>query len=123
MKLKHLESIIQDCKTFLEPKYELEQYNTTPHLAACMLLTAHLDFGDIEGKTVADLGSGAGILSVASAILGSSYNICVDIDPNALEIASENSRSYELDLQLLNSSIESLPLRGTFHPSMECFDF
>jgi len=37
MKLKHLEAALQDMEIFEEPKVHLEQYPTTPHLAACVL--------------------------------------------------------------------------------------
>jgi predicted RNA methylase len=37
MKLKHLEAALQDMAIFEQPKVHLEQYPTTPHLAACVL--------------------------------------------------------------------------------------
>ena len=37
MKLKHLEAALQDMEIFEQPKVHLEQYPTTPHLAACVL--------------------------------------------------------------------------------------
>lgn len=37
MKLKHLEAALQDMDIFEQPKVHLEQYPTTPHLAACVL--------------------------------------------------------------------------------------
>jgi predicted RNA methylase len=37
MKLKHLEAALQDMEVFEQPKVHLEQYPTTPHLAACCL--------------------------------------------------------------------------------------
>ena len=100
MKLKELESILQDCEVFgkqdvtkinlvlccvlmnrlsslfliyikiEEPKIQFEQYPTTPHLAARMLYTADTVYGDIEDKSVGDFGSGCGILSIAANILG-----------------------------------------------------
>lgn len=95
MKLKELESNLQDVEIFKEPKVHLEQYPTTPHLAglrlcqkmaifhsshlslvpsppneARMIYTAEASFGDIEGKLVADLGCGCGVLSIASIMMG-----------------------------------------------------
>ena len=52
------------------PKRELEQYVTTPHLAARMLYTAESSFGDIDEKDVLDLGCGCAILSIASVMMG-----------------------------------------------------
>ena len=39
-------------------------------LSACMLYTIHNTYDDIEGKLVADLGSGCGVLSIGAAVLG-----------------------------------------------------
>lgn len=94
MKLKELESCLQQVDVFEEPKILLEQYPTTPHIAgkvatcnvisfqyscfvfvnplvlvACMLYTIHNTFDDIEGKVVADLGCGCGVLSIGAAML------------------------------------------------------
>lgn len=38
-------------------------------LVACMLYTIHNTFEDIEGKVVADLGCGCGVLSIGAAML------------------------------------------------------
>ncbi|CAG14397.1 unnamed protein product, partial [Tetraodon nigroviridis] len=58
MKLKELESYLQQVDVFEEPKILFEQYPTSPHIAACMLYTIQSTFDDIEGKVVADLGCG-----------------------------------------------------------------
>ncbi|CAG8809227.1 9794_t:CDS:2, partial [Dentiscutata erythropus] len=58
MRLKELESSLQNVAVFDKPKIELEQYCTTPHLAARMLFTAHFNYDDIESKTIADFGCG-----------------------------------------------------------------
>lgn len=43
------------------------------------------------GESVLDLGSGSGILSIASLLLGASKAVGVDIDPKAEDIARENA--------------------------------
>lgn len=63
MKLKQLESELQDVSVFENPKWDLEQYPTTAHLAAHILYTATMH-GDIEEKRVVDLGVGCGILTI-----------------------------------------------------------
>lgn len=70
MKLKHLESALHDVDGFQCPNIALEQYMTSPHLAAVMVHTMH-GLGDIEDRRVLDLGVGCGMLSVASALMGS----------------------------------------------------
>lgn len=41
-------------------------------------------------KKVMDIGTGSGILSIASLLLGAEYAECIDIDPNADTIVREN---------------------------------
>lgn len=97
MKLKHLESMLQEIDGFEEPQVHLEQYPTPVHLAAQIAL--HIT-SEQEGKTeeeskltcnmgaaagssddrdtqetdnlitAADLGCGTGILSIAMILAG-----------------------------------------------------
>nr|XP_002125257.1 methyltransferase-like protein 5 isoform X4 [Ciona intestinalis] len=97
MKLRQLEIALEDAKPFQEPKIQLEQYVTTPHLAACLLHTAETQFGDICGKNVCDLGCGCGILSIGSSLLGANHCLGIDIDEDALEIFQSNCEAYELN--------------------------
>ena len=55
MKLRELEQILEDVDDFSDPKINLEQYKTRPHLAACLLHSANQQYEDIEGKVVLDL--------------------------------------------------------------------
>ncbi|KAI8646328.1 S-adenosyl-L-methionine-dependent methyltransferase [Parasitella parasitica] len=103
MKLKELESILQDCEVFDEPKIQFEQYPTTPHLAARMLYTADTVYDDIEDKAIGDFGSGCGILSIAANILGAGVGF--DIDPDAIQIAQENSETFEVDIDFVNTDL------------------
>ena len=55
MKMKHLESALQEVTLYsqLNPgsaRIELEQYSTSPHLAARMVYTAHMEYDDIEDR-------------------------------------------------------------------------
>lgn len=49
------------------------------------------------GMAMADMGSGSGILSIISLMLGASHATAVDIDPNAVHIALENARRNNVD--------------------------
>ena len=69
MKLRHLEMALQRCKGFEKPRAAWEQYQTPTPLAARLLYDAFLH-GDIEQKTVMDLGCGTGILAIGAALLG-----------------------------------------------------
>uniref|UniRef100_A0A8C7ZX28 Methyltransferase-like protein 5 n=1 Tax=Oryzias sinensis TaxID=183150 RepID=A0A8C7ZX28_9TELE len=113
MKLKELESCLQQVDTFEEPKILLEQYPTSPHIAACMLYTIHNTFGDIDGKLVADLGCGCGVLSLGAAMLDAGLCVGFDIDSDALDIFRRNAEEFEIpsldliqcDLCFLNAEV------------------
>jgi len=47
----------------------------------------------LEGLTVADLGAGSAILSIAAAKLGARSVVAIEIDPDATSNAAENIRS------------------------------
>ncbi|XP_069791785.1 rRNA N6-adenosine-methyltransferase METTL5 isoform X3 [Narcine bancroftii] len=96
MRLKELESSLQRVQGFERPKLVLEQYPTSPHIAACMLYTIHTTFDDIENKLVADLGCGCGVLSIGAAMLNAGLCLGVDIDEDALNIFHRNAEEFEL---------------------------
>ena len=54
LKLRQLESHLEDVDAFEQPKILLEQYPTRAHIAANMLHTMQASFGDIENKYVSD---------------------------------------------------------------------
>ena len=51
---------------------------------------------DLEGKTVAEVGCGSGILSLAAARAGAERVIAIDINPNAAGAATKNGRDNGL---------------------------
>ncbi|RCH99824.1 Methyltransferase-like protein 5, partial [Rhizopus stolonifer] len=110
MKLKELESILQDCKVFEQPKIQFEQYPTTPHLAARMLYTADTVYDDVENKAVGDFGCGCGILSIAANILGAGYSIGFDIDSDAIQISQENCEAFEVEMDFINTDLSEAKL-------------
>lgn len=65
-----------------------------PTTRLCMLrLDKHLN----PGMSVLDLGTGSGILAIASARLGASCVLGLDIDPVAVRVALANSKSNKTD--------------------------
>ncbi|WP_340099312.1 METTL5 family protein [Salinibaculum salinum] len=76
---------------FDDPRVDLEQYRTPPELAAHLVHTADLQ-GDVEGKTVVDLGCGTGMLALGAALRGPESVVGLDIDPAPLATARENER-------------------------------
>ncbi|KAI9591580.1 methyltransferase-like protein 5 [Syncephalis fuscata] len=113
MKLKQLESYLQEVAVFDEPKIVYEQYPTRPHLAAQILYTAHSVYDDIEDKVVADLGCGCGVLSIAAGMLGAGHLIGLDIDQDAIDIAQSNAEQQEIEVDLIRTNVadDVLPIR------------
>jgi putative methylase len=103
MKLRQLEMILERIRGFDLPSVESEQYQTPAPLAARLLHTAMLS-GDITGKCILDLGSGAGILAIGAALLGASV-IAVEEDPVAIRIAEENASDLGCDIRFIMADI------------------
>ncbi|MEM0017625.1 MAG: METTL5 family protein [Candidatus Korarchaeum sp.] len=87
---RELEIILQRLEGYRNPKPELEQCPTPAGLAAAMIHMAHM-LGDLEGRRVADLGCGNGILAIGSVLYGASRAVGIDLDPEAVEIARMNA--------------------------------
>ncbi|XP_042351232.1 rRNA N6-adenosine-methyltransferase METTL5 isoform X1 [Plectropomus leopardus] len=99
MKLKELESCLQQVDAFEEPKILLEQYPTSPHIAGEVTARDHhtrSTFDDIEGKLVADLGCGCGVLSIGAVMLDAGLCVGFDIDNDALDIFRRNAEEFEI---------------------------
>ncbi|CAM9124559.1 unnamed protein product [Ectocarpus sp. 4 AP-2014] len=114
MKLKHLESHLQSVTTYSElgaekVNIELEQYSTSAHLAARMVYTAEFEFGDIEDRSVLDLGCGTGMLGIAAGILGAGAVVGLDVDSGALSAAAENAESMEIDMDFVCCDVARNP--------------
>ena len=71
---------------------------------------------DLNGKRVADVGTGSGILALAAARAGAANVIATDINPNAAETAAENARANGLGTRVtavasdLLSALTPLPI-------------
>ncbi|MBI5393586.1 methyltransferase [Candidatus Woesearchaeota archaeon] len=74
---------------FENPKIDKEQYPTDSEIAADLLWHAYM-LGDIEDKTIADLGCGTGVLGIGALLLDARNLIFVDSDQLALEKLEEN---------------------------------
>ena len=93
---RELISIIQNTKSFSNPKIELEQYCIDASCAVDIIYYAGFEFNDISKAIIFDLGAGTGRLSIASAILNACYVLSVDIDMNAINILKKNVMSLDL---------------------------
>lgn len=92
MRLKHLESALSSVPTkrFPDPKVQLEQYATSPHLTAAVILTAlgNEDIG--PGRTAMDLGCGTGMLTIGCALVDTDHVTAVDCCCDAMTVARSN---------------------------------
>ena len=76
---------------FEDPRAPLEQYRTPPELAAHLVHLADLR-GDVEDRTIVDLGCGTGMLALGAALRGPERVVGLDIDPAPLGTARGNER-------------------------------
>ncbi len=83
-------------KVFEDPNIKEEQYPTDSEIAAEVLWNAYMN-DDIEGKVIADLGSGTGILGIGCLLLGAELVYFVEKDEKAMEIAKENLENAGAD--------------------------
>lgn len=72
------------------------------------LAIAALEAADVAGKTVADIGTGSGLLAIAALRLGASVAVGVDTDEAALSAAHENFELNDLPSCLAAGSADCL---------------
>lgn len=109
---RELEMLLERVEGFAVPQLRLEQYRLPATVAAEVLWYIGLRHKDLEGRVVADLGCGTGMLTAGAALMGADYTVGLDIDARA--IASARSILGRLGLtgrtDLVNCSVEHLPL-------------
>ena len=89
------------------PKLKLEQYPVSPEAAAELLYMAGFEHNDLDGRVI-DLGTGTGRLAIGAALMSSKNVLGVDVDSQALEMAQANARTAGVDVQWLQSPIDSV---------------
>jgi ribosomal protein L11 methyltransferase len=78
------------------------------HHATTTLCLELLDELDLEGREVADIGCGTGILAIAAAARGARV-LAVDIDPEAVEVTGENAARNGVSVEAEVGSVETVP--------------
>ncbi|KZX17782.1 ribosomal protein L11 methyltransferase [Methanobrevibacter cuticularis] len=94
-KKRHLEIAIESIPKHPKPKVELEQYSTPATIAADIIWNAFI-LGDIENKSIIDLGCGTGIFTIAPLLLGAKLAIGIDIDQNSIDIAKKIANTMQI---------------------------
>jgi len=115
MRLRHLEMTLQRIGGYTHPRAALEQYQTPAPLAARLLYHALMK-GDIEGKTVCDLGCGTGVLAIGAALLGADLVKGVDSDPEAVRDANVNAAPFDAHVEFIVADIRDAALPGLLGP-------
>lgn len=91
-----LELALSKIQPYSKPAPDLEQYTISADVAATMLYIAAYSHGNIVNKRVVDLGCGTGRLAIGAALLGAKEVVGVDIDRNAVEVASNCAEKFDL---------------------------
>lgn len=104
MKQRQLEILLQQVPPPRQPVPQLEQYMTPAFIAADIIFTAY-QWGDIENKTVIDLGCGTGIFAVGASLLGAKKVLGFDIDKNVIAIAKKYAKTNNLPIKFKLSDI------------------
>ena len=109
---RELEMRLERVESFSDPKLRLEQYRLPAPVAAELLWYIGLRHKDLEGRVVADLGCGTGMLTAGAALMGADYTVGIDIDPDAIASAKRMVGSLGLSgsVDLINCSVDSLPI-------------
>ncbi len=102
---KHqLAIVLSKLKTFENPKPLLEQYSTDSNVAADILWNAFM-IKDIEGKTIADLGAGTGILGIGCLELGAKTVHFVEKDKDVIDQLNFNLSPYDENFKVINKDV------------------
>jgi putative methylase len=107
-RMQELAIKLQTLDAHPRPKVALEQYTLPANLAARILFRACYEFGDIEHKSVVDLGTGTGRLALGAAMLGAEYVVGVELDPLALNVAIRNCTQLRLKADWVLTDIDTL---------------
>ena len=120
MKQRQLEILLQKIPEPETPVPELEQYMTPASIAADILFRAY-QWGDIEHKTVVDLGCGTGIFSVGAIYMGAVNVFGFDIDKKVIAIAKKYARTNALpiiyslkDVSMVNTTCDTVLMNPPF---------
>jgi putative methylase len=91
---KDLAVTLSRLKRFDNPKFMEEQYTTDSEIASDIIWHAYM-LKQLEGKEVADLGAGTGLLGIGCMLMGAGKVYFVEKDPEVLKLLKENLKFAE----------------------------
>ena len=80
----------------------------TGYHEATQLCLEALEQYQLPAMTVLDVGTGSGLLSIASALLGARRVVACDVDPVAVEIAGAAFQRANVDVLLFTGSVDAI---------------
>lgn len=106
--------IISSLKDIDVPMSDLEQY-MTPTPLVCDILYEAYACGDIQDRTVMELGCGSAPFAIGASLLGADRVFGVDLDPGSIAAAVENKKavekgSEELDIEFVEADVSESDL-------------
>ncbi len=94
-----------------DPRADLEQVVSPPE-AAAELLFAALAAGDLEGRSVLDLGSGTGRLAIGAALLGGGPVVGVEVDPRSVAVARVAAAAESVEVEFVDANVSEWTRRA-----------
>ena len=90
--------ILSKLRVFDDPKFIDEQYTVDSEIGATILWNAFMS-GDIQGRKIADLGAGTGLLGIGASLLEAKEVFFVERDTNVTPILHANLQEAAKNMQ------------------------
>jgi ribosomal protein L11 methyltransferase len=88
-------------------------FGTGTHESTRLLMQA-LDRHVRGGEQVLDIGCGTGILAICALALGAERALCVDVDPDAVEVTRENAELNRVQARVMAATTPIEEVEGTY---------
>ncbi|MHA1729989.1 MAG: METTL5 family protein [Promethearchaeota archaeon] len=114
LKKKEFISAIESFDGFKNPAIMLEQYTTDAVSVADFIYFIGIDYHDIIGNIIIDLGAGTGRLGLAATLFGSTGLVAIEKDTQALAILRDNIKKINVSgaVFIINEDIERIILEN-----------
>lgn len=114
-----LEKTLLKIEPFPNPNVHLEQYTISPRTAAELLYLVAYTYDGIMNKRVIDLGCGTGRLAIGSILLGAEEVVGLDVDRNAIMMASRNAEKLGVRSRIHWLTADLNSISGSFNTVLQ----